>query len=482
MATEWAPVNAPPAPLRVAILNDYEVVVAGLAALLSSQDPRIRVIELDSRVPAISDVDIVLLDTFAFASGGLVDLAALVRHARRREARVVVFSWVTDPASVRRAMADGASGHLWKGLSSRELVEALDAIRAGVVTVRGPSRTQADVGSVTPATQGSELARWPGQDWGLSTREAEVLALVAKGMSNQETAEQLYLGINTVKTYIRTAYRKIGVTSRTQAVLWAVDNGFDMQTARVLYDDDGFPGPDPAGREPVRTRPVRPPSSSQRDQTVPPVSSVVRELGRRAEETRTLVPDLIGLTLASTQDDVPFTVASTSDRVAALDGVQYLGDGPCVRAAATRRALACNRAELDQEPTWRAFAAATAAAGVASTLSVPLVHRGRVVGTINVYGAVENAFLGRLGDLEALYRDWAPVNAEGATLPRRRPQVEAMSQHLRDDLDIKAATNQTASLEGVPLHRARQRLADAAHRAGVSQAHLATTILGIPPR
>lgn len=59
----------------------------------------------------------------------------------------------------------------------------------------------------------------------LTARESEVLALIADGVSNSEIASRLYLGMNTVKTYIRSAYRKIGVTTRSQAILWAIDRG-----------------------------------------------------------------------------------------------------------------------------------------------------------------------------------------------------------------------------------------------------------------
>ena len=75
---------------------------------------------------------------------------------------------------------------------------------------------------------------WPGRAAGLSPREAEVIALITQGLSNQEIADRAYLSINSVKTYIRSAYRKIGVTRRTQAVLWGVDNGFKPDTLRTI--------------------------------------------------------------------------------------------------------------------------------------------------------------------------------------------------------------------------------------------------------
>jgi DNA-binding CsgD family transcriptional regulator len=60
----------------------------------------------------------------------------------------------------------------------------------------------------------------------LSAREAEILTMIAAGMSNQEIADRSYLSINSVKTYIRSAYAKIGAVRRTQAVRWALENGF----------------------------------------------------------------------------------------------------------------------------------------------------------------------------------------------------------------------------------------------------------------
>ena len=75
---------------------------------------------------------------------------------------------------------------------------------------------------------------WPGRAAGLSSREAEIIALITQGLSNQEIADRAYLSINSIKTYIRSAYRKIQVTSRSQAVLWGVENGFKPDTLRTV--------------------------------------------------------------------------------------------------------------------------------------------------------------------------------------------------------------------------------------------------------
>jgi DNA-binding CsgD family transcriptional regulator len=69
---------------------------------------------------------------------------------------------------------------------------------------------------------------WPGRSDGLTAREAEVVALITQGLSNTEIATRCYLSINSVKSYIRGAYSKIEVTSRSQAVLWAIQHGLLM--------------------------------------------------------------------------------------------------------------------------------------------------------------------------------------------------------------------------------------------------------------
>jgi DNA-binding CsgD family transcriptional regulator len=75
---------------------------------------------------------------------------------------------------------------------------------------------------------------WPGRSAGLSSREAEVLALIARGLTNLEVAERAHLSINSIKSYIRSAYRKIGVQRRPQAILWALENGFVPDKERKI--------------------------------------------------------------------------------------------------------------------------------------------------------------------------------------------------------------------------------------------------------
>ncbi len=212
------------APIRVAVVNDYEIVVAGVAAMLAEHRDRISVVELDSGLPVVSDVDVILYDTFAQVQGDGVDLEDLVRGSA---ARVVIFSWNVHDELVRSAIARGASGYLSKGLPAERIVSGIEAVHAGRTVT--PSRTAADT-PAEPASQGE----WPGRDVGLTARESEVLALITQGLSNQEIASRTYLSINSVKTYIRHAYRKIEVTRRSQAVAWGMKHGFEPDSTRSI--------------------------------------------------------------------------------------------------------------------------------------------------------------------------------------------------------------------------------------------------------
>jgi DNA-binding NarL/FixJ family response regulator len=222
--------------IRLAIVDDYAVVVAGVAAFLA--DERIDVVETGASLPVITDVDIVLYDTFGQVQGDGIDLEDFVRESG---AKVVIYSWNLQPDLIDRALEAGASGYLSKVLAGPEIVGALERIMDGeTVVLTGNHETSVD-----------GAGDWPGRAAGLSPREAEIMALITQGLSNQEIADRAYLSINSVKTYIRSAYRKIGVVNRTQAVLWGVKNDFRPDSERTI---------DPA----LRFRPIPAPRLSTR--------------------------------------------------------------------------------------------------------------------------------------------------------------------------------------------------------------------------
>ncbi|GAA1132380.1 response regulator transcription factor [Nocardioides aquiterrae] len=211
-----------PSPIRVAVVNDYEIVVAGVAAMLAPHHDRISIVELSSGLPVLSDVDVILYDTFGQIQGDGVDLEDLVDGS---DARVVIFSWNLQPELVRAAIERGAAGYLSKGLPADEIVAGLEAVHNGeTVTPRESA----------PSADRDTTGEWPGREHGLTARESEVLALITQGLSNQEIADRTYLSINSVKTYIRTGYRKIGVGRRSQAVAWGMRHGFAPDRMRTI--------------------------------------------------------------------------------------------------------------------------------------------------------------------------------------------------------------------------------------------------------
>jgi DNA-binding NarL/FixJ family response regulator len=202
-------------PVRVALVNDHTIVVKGLAAMLDDYPDRVHIVELDSLRDPPRDVDVVLKDAF----GMIDDLRDFVATTT---APVVVFAFATDRGTVQAALDLGVAGYVFKGVSAERLVAALERVR------RGERVLELDIREQEPAAQGD----WPGRNAGLSEREAEILMLICQGLSNQEVAQKLYLSINSIKTYIRSAYRKIGAESRSQAVIWGLRHGFAPRPER----------------------------------------------------------------------------------------------------------------------------------------------------------------------------------------------------------------------------------------------------------
>jgi DNA-binding NarL/FixJ family response regulator len=209
-------------PVRIAIVNDYEIVVTGVAAMLAPFADRVHVVELDAGEPVVSDVDVALYDTFGQVQGAEIDIDGLVRGG---QTKVAIFSWNVQTELVDRALARGAHGYLSKALTAEEVVEGIEAIHRGEV-VRAVPPVEAEEDLRAPGD-------WPGRGFGLTSRESEVLALITQGLTNQEIADRAYISINSVKTYVRTGYRKIGVSRRAQAVSWGIEHGFRPNRGRI---------------------------------------------------------------------------------------------------------------------------------------------------------------------------------------------------------------------------------------------------------
>ena len=186
-----------PAAIPVAIFSDQELIRAGLTTLLSQCD-RTEVLDESTGSPG---PQVVLFD--------LVNATGAARPRALRQLRKLLH----DQRAVVAVTRD----------SSRDL--AAKARDLGCVEVVPLSVSATELLDVL-----HDAARRPPEDREgspsqLTRREKDIVQLVARGLSNTEIAEHLFLSVNSVKTYIRTAYRKMGVTTRSQAVLWAVRHG-----------------------------------------------------------------------------------------------------------------------------------------------------------------------------------------------------------------------------------------------------------------
>jgi DNA-binding NarL/FixJ family response regulator len=214
-------------PITVALVDDYDVVLIGLAHMFDQYADRIVVAEIDANEPVSDFVDIVLYDTFAQPEADQDEISVLIGHPRAT--RAVVYTWNFHPDLIASATSKGASGYLSKTLPAHALVDALEAIHAGEVVISPPpGKTRPEVG-----------LDWPGRAEGLTNRESEILALITQGKSNADVAALTFLSKNSIKSYIRSAYRKIGVESRTQAVLWGVEHGFKPDHNRIGHWRNG---------------------------------------------------------------------------------------------------------------------------------------------------------------------------------------------------------------------------------------------------
>jgi DNA-binding NarL/FixJ family response regulator len=209
--------------VRVLLVDDHDLLRAGLATVLGV-DPEIEVVGecADGRTAAKLareiEPDVVLMDIEMPEGDGITATADIV--STTRTTRVLVLTTFDIDDYIVEALRAGASGFLLKTTPPRELTAAIKACAAGQTTL-GPSVIERLVDSyVTRPSAVAEprLAR-------LTTRETEVLKVMARGLSNAEIGAELYLAETTVKTYVARILHKLGVRDRVQAVVIAHQSG-----------------------------------------------------------------------------------------------------------------------------------------------------------------------------------------------------------------------------------------------------------------
>ena len=231
-------------------------------------------------------------------------------------------------------------------------------------------------------------------------------------------------------------------------------------------------------------------------QPIPPTVDALRELTRQGDATlaRTLqemsrgvqltVPDVVGISLSFVEENLTFTMTATAGPVAELDAMQALDGGPCAQALRTGEVSDWHAGDPDDEERWQMFARATAAAGIGSTLSLPVVRDGVVQAGVNLYGSTPDAFEGRHEELAEICGAWAGGAVTNADLDfTTRFDAAETPDRLRAEQLVDQAVGALMSRSNLEAVEAEERLRDAARRAGLTDAQMARAVLDllIPP-
>lgn len=202
---------------RVLIVDDHEVIRMGLRVLFENTEIEIAA-EASTASEALEAIgttnpDVVLLDIRMEGGDGLNALGRL--KLDHPDLPVILFSAYDNPTYIARAVALGASGYVLKSAPPERLLEALRT------ALNGESAwTREELRRVTGALATPRLSQ--DIEVPLTQRESEVLRQMALGLTNKEIAKMLGISYETVKEHVQHILRKIGVTDRTQAAVWAV--------------------------------------------------------------------------------------------------------------------------------------------------------------------------------------------------------------------------------------------------------------------
>ncbi len=200
--------------LKVLVVDDHRLMLEAVRVQLERENDISVVGCVDSGETVVALVgqtgpDVVLLDVRMPGMDGLTVLEQL--QARYPSIAVVMLSGIEDPALVRAALERGAAAFVLKGIDPRDLAGAVRQVMRGTI-FRALDRPP--VGALSAL-----------EEAGLSPRELSILGALESGGSNREIAERLFVAEQTVKFHLTNIYRKLGVSSRTEAVHCAYANG-----------------------------------------------------------------------------------------------------------------------------------------------------------------------------------------------------------------------------------------------------------------
>lgn len=224
-------------------------------------------------------------------------------------------------------------------------------------------------------------------------------------------------------------------------------------------------------------------------QAIEDLEGTVREHGLldqlrgMGDRIRTVVPECVGVSLTVLEHGITFTLVAAGVDVRTLDAAQYVDGGPCLRAVDVSEILE-TRGDTLAEEDWQLFAQASAAHGIASTLSMPILKNGTATGGVNLYASTSDAFAGHHEEIAGMLGTWAEGAVTNADLSfttlaaaKEAPAV------LRDSSVVEQALGVLAAARGLRIEEARHRIRQAASQAGIPERQVAELVLDIlsPP-
>jgi DNA-binding NarL/FixJ family response regulator len=224
--------------MRIMIVDDHALVRRGMTYVVKEGFPDADVVEAESATVALDElrggakVDLALVDVRMPDLDGLELLRAI--KAEWADMPVIMISTYENAPYVKRALADGAAGYLLKDATPEDLSQAINVALSGSGNVLSPRVIQNLFDEQETGAAGNGTGRR--NEYSLTQREQDILALLAEGRSNRDIAGRLFLSEKTVKAHLAAIFRKLGVTNRTQAAMMAVQMGVGPLPGAVVNE------------------------------------------------------------------------------------------------------------------------------------------------------------------------------------------------------------------------------------------------------
>ena len=211
--------------LKILLVDDHEVVRLGLNSLISRYPQFEIVAEADSASDAVKKAflhkpDVVVMDIRLPGRSGIDATREIIKA--QPETKVIMLTSYAEEELLFEAITAGASGYVLKQIGSGELIRALEAIGEGEALL-DPALTQRVFDRVREASRKAEEEAFAS----LTDQELRILSLVAKGKTNKEIAEAIYLSEKTVRNYVSSIFSKLDLSTRAEAAAYAVKHNVE---------------------------------------------------------------------------------------------------------------------------------------------------------------------------------------------------------------------------------------------------------------